>query len=278
VLGSKAGGNAVGDIRGHEPFVHDFLHWTVDVFRDDSDETWFEALGLVALAALGLSIGERDRGEPMARGLFLVPIACVLAYFTLQGKLGEVWLYGQRFAFLALLTLVPLLRMPGGGRGTMVTALAVGVCVGSTVNVCKHFIQFEREEVGDLDEALATMEPRAHVAGLIFDRGSRTMSDTFVPFLHFVSYYQAEKGGVVQFAYTGFPHWPVQYQDGKYPPETYPRLRLRWEWTPEQVGMNELYPYYDYVLARGSGFNPPPGKYHVAFHGGRWTVYARDGR
>ncbi|HEX8789574.1 MAG TPA: hypothetical protein VF765_01385 [Polyangiaceae bacterium] len=278
VLGSKAGGNAVGDVRGHFAFQHDFLRWTAAVFRDESNETWFEALGVVALAALGLSIGERDRGDAMARGWFIVPVACVGCYFTLQGQLGDVFLYGQRFPIVALLAAVPLLRMPSGGRGLAVTAAALAVCVASVVNVCKHFIAFEREEVGDLDDAIDAMEPRAHVAGLIFDKGSMTMSDLYVPFLHYVSYYQAEKGGVVQFAYTGFPHWPVQYQDGQYPPATYPRLRLRWEWTPEQVPIQELFPYYDYVLERGSGFNPPPGTYHVKYHGRRWTVFARDGR
>jgi len=278
VLGSKAGGNAVGDIRGHEPFVHDFLRWTVAIFRDESNENWFYALGFVAVAALGMSMGERDRGDSAARGWFIVPVACVLCYFTLQGKLGEVWLYGQRFPLLALLTMVPLLRMPSGARGLAVGAAALLVCVGSVVNVCKHFIAYERQEVGDLDDAMAAMEPRAHVAGLIFDRMSTTMSDTYVPFLHYVSYYQAEKGGVVQFAYTGFPHWPVQYQDGQYPPATYPRLRLRWEWTPDQVPIQELFPYYDYVLVRGFGFNPPAGTYHVKYHGARWTVFARDGR
>jgi hypothetical protein len=276
VLGSKAGGSALANIKGSGQFGHDFLHWTIDVFRDDSDERWFEVLGVVALAALGLSMGERDRSEPAARGWFLVPLVCALGYVTFGDKLGVVWLYGQRFAVLALLTAVPLLRMPTGGRGLAVTAAAVGVCVGSTVNVCQHFIAFEREEVGDFDDAIAAMDPRAHVAGLISDRGSQTMSDLYVPFLHFVSYYQAEKGGVVQFAYTGFPHWPVQYQEGRYPPATYPQLRLRWEWTPEQVPISELYPYYDYVLTRGSGFNPPPGKYHVAWRGRHWAVYARD--
>jgi hypothetical protein len=278
VLGSKAGSNAVGDLRGHEPFVHDFSQWTVDIFRDDSNRNWVLGLALLAIAALGLSIGEKDRGETLARGLFVAPVLCVLAYFTLEGKLGDVWLYGQRFAFVALLMMVPLLRMPGGGRGFAITALALAACIGSTLNVCKHFIVFEREEVGDLDDALAAMAPRAHVVGLIFDRGSRTMSDMFVPVLHYVSYYEAEKGGVVQFAYTGFPHWPVQYQDGKYPPLTYPKQRLRWEWTPEQVTTAELYPYYDYVLVRGSGYAPPAQLFHSAFRGARWSVYERNGR
>ena len=96
------------------------------------------------------------------------------------------------------MSLVPLMRMPAGLRGSIVTALALALGVSSTVNVCKHFIRFEQEEVGDFDAALGAMKPRAHVAGLIFDKTSTIVDN--VAFLHFVSYYQAEKGGIVQFS------------------------------------------------------------------------------
>jgi hypothetical protein len=280
VLGSKAGGGALENLKNTHPFapvdgaLQQFLRWSVNVFRDPSDETWFVGLVVLALVALGLSAGDRDAAEPVARGWFLVPVTCIVGYLSLGDMLGDVWMFGQRFAVPALFTTVPLLRMPRGARGLFVTAAALSVALGSTLNVCTHFIKFEREEVGELDDAIALMQPRKHVAGLIYDKGSGVMSDLYAPFLHFVSYYQVEKGGVVQFAYTGFPHWPVQYQDGKYPPPgTVPRLR--WEWTPEQVPITELYPYYDYVLTRGSGFNPPPGSFHVAWRGGRWTVWQR---
>ena len=114
------------------------------------------------------------------------------------------------------------------------------------------------------------------VAGLIFDKRSEVMAELFAPCLHFVSYYQVEKGGVVQFAYTGFPHWPAQYLPGQFPPPG-KMPRLRWEWTPERVPLAELFPWYDYVLTRGDGFRPPPGTFHAAWHGNRWTVWARDG-
>ena len=55
------------------------------------------------------------------------------------------------------------------------------------------------------------------------------------------------------------------------PPGAVPRLR--WEWTPEQVPVSELFPYYDYVLTRGTGFTPPPGTFHSVWRGGRWTVW-----
>jgi hypothetical protein len=46
---------------------------------------------------------------------------------------------------------------------------------------------------------------------------------------------------------------------------------------PEAVTISELYPYYDYVLVRGYGFNPPRGTFHVSYRGEKWTVYERDG-
>jgi hypothetical protein len=281
ILGSKAGGGAFAAMKTQHPFapldsaIQQFTRWSTNVFSDESDERWAIALAFVALAGLGLSLGDRDGAVTAARAWFLLPVACFVSYLSLGDMLGDVWMFGQRFAVPALLTSVPLLRMPRGARGWLVTALALGVAVGSTVNVCQHFIKFEEEEVGDLDLALDTMAPRKRVAGLIYDRGSVVMSSLYAPFLHFVSYYQVEKGGVVQFAYTGFPHWPVQYRPGKYPPPgTMPRLR--WEWTPESVPITELFPYYDYVLVRGDGFRPPPGTFHVAFRGRRWIVWARD--
>ena len=247
VLGSKGGGSALAGLKNQHPFapndvaIESFTRWSTNFLRDQTDEFWMIALALVALASVGLSLGDRDRAAPMARGLFVVPAVCVVAYLSLGDMLGDVWMFGQRFALPALLTSVPLLRVPRGVRGIAVTAAALAVVVGSTDHTSRHFIDFERNDVGDLDGAIDYMKPRKHVAGLIFDRRSGVMADTYSPFLHFVSYYQVEKGGVVQFAYTGFPHWPVQYQPGKLPPPGTPP-RLRWEWTPEAVPLSEVYP------------------------------------
>jgi hypothetical protein len=282
MLGSKAGGSALQYLaRDTQPFAPplqafaEFPNWSTNIFHDDSDERWAIALGLVALVTMSLSAGDRDYSKPVSRTWFLVPAACSIAYLSLGAQLGDVWMFAQRFAVPALFTCVPLLRMPRGGRGWAVTAGAIYVLMGSTINVCKHFIEHELEDVADFEDAIESMEPRKHVAGLIFDRRSHVMQDIYGSFIHFVSYYQVEKGGVVQFSYTGFPHWPVQYNPGHFPPPgTLPRLR--WEWMPDAVPIRELYPYYDYVLVRGNGFNPPPGTYHVSYRGPRWTVFKKD--
>lgn len=262
----------------HPPFVEAMSRvpaWSIDVFHDSSDEVHVIALAVIVLLAIGLSQGDPDRAKPSARALVLVPIVCLVLYFTTGEALGDVWLFSQRFPVPGMIGLVPMLRMPRGARGVVVSALALAVGASSIVNTCKHFIQFEREEVGDFEGAIDQMAPASRVAALIYDKSSNIVNGT--PFLHFGSYYQAEKGGVIQFSNSGALYWPVRFREGHYPPPGV-RPRLRWEWMPEQVSIQELFPYYDYVLTRGRGFSPPPGTFHRIWSTDRWSVFARDGR
>jgi len=275
--GKQAAG-ALGAAFRHAPYTEAMARlpqWTMDVFRDSTDEWHFIALVVLGLLAIGLAQGDPDTSRPAARALAVVPIACTVLYFSTGSDLGDVWLFCERFPVPGMMSVIPLLRMPRGLRGVIVTGLALALAVSSTVNVCGHFVRFQLEEVGDFDEAIAAMEPSKRVAALIYDKGSAIVNNA--PFLHFGSYYQARKGGLVMFSYSSFLFWPIRFRPGHFPPPG-TRPRLRWEWTPESVPIQELYPYYDYVLTRGGGFSPPPGTFHLAWHGQRWSVYARDSR
>ncbi|MBK6460957.1 MAG: hypothetical protein IPF92_08110 [Myxococcales bacterium] len=247
-------------------------NWTFNVFRDTSDEATALLLLLVAVTSYALAQGDPDTSRPASRAYVVLPIVCGFLYFFTGDQLGDVWLVAKRFAVPGMLASIPLLRMPRGARGAAVTVGLLAVAIHSTVNVCTKFIRYERREVGDIDDALAVMEPGKKVAGLIFDRGSLIVNNS--PFLHYVSHYQAEKGGFVQFSYAHFKHWPFSYKDGFMPPPGRPPFQ-RWEWMPESV-VTELYPFYDYVLVRGPGFYPKPNTYHVKYQGDHWVVYERD--
>jgi hypothetical protein len=253
--------------------ISDIPNWFINVFQDTSDDRILIGLAIVIVAAVGLSLGDPDRAKPAARAYTLLPIACIVLYFLLPQGHGYIWLIAQRFPILFAITAIPLVRIPRGMRGAGVTALALTLAIASTVNTCAHFIRFQVEEVGDVDDAIASMKPGKKVCALIFDRGSGVVRNQ--PFLHFGSYYQVEKGGVVMFTYAGYAHWPVDFKAGHYPPPGGP-ARLRWEWTPDIVPISEIFPYYDYVLTRGRGFRAPPGTYHVIWQKDRWTVWERD--
>ncbi len=265
--------NGFDSRRGMEAAISDIPNWFINVLRDGSDELVVVALAFVVVASLGFSLGDPDRSKPIARAYALLPLACIVLYFHLPEAHGYIWLIAQRFPILFAITAIPLVRMPKGARGVLVAAAALAVGVGATVNTCRHFIRFEREEVGDIDEAIDEMDPGRRVCALIYDKGSAIVNN--MPFLHFGSYYQTRKGGVVMFTFAGYAHWPVAFKPGRYPPPGAP-ARERWEWTPEQVPMSEIYPYYDYVLTRGMGFRPAAGTYHVKWRGERWTVWAKD--
>jgi hypothetical protein len=271
---------ALTDSKGdpHKPMdaaIADAHNWFTNVFRDTTDETILVALVMLVVLAAGLAQGDRENSRPALRGFALLPIACIVLYFTSSEGHGYIWLIAQRFPILFAMTVIPLVPMARGWRGAVIGIGALAIAVASTINTCKHFIQFQLEEVGDIDGAIAAMAPRSHVCALIYDKGSGIVNNQ--PFLHFGSYYQVGSGGVVMFTYTGYAHWPVDFRPDRYPPPGGP-ARLRWEWTPEQVPIGEIYPYYDFVLTRGSGFRPPPGTYYMKWRGDRWAVWAKESR
>lgn len=281
-VGTDAGQLTAGALRpGPEDHVQPLnaaipgaYQWLTDIWHDQSDELVLVLLGVLAILVTGFAAGDRDRSKPVARFYTLLPVACIYFYLTLGEQHGYIWLISQRFPILGIMCALPLLRFPQGMRGWLGTAGALAVAAMSVVTTCKHFIAFQLDDVGDFDDALEAMAPRKKVAALIYDRGSSVQN--YAPFLHFGSYYQVEKGGVVQFTYAGYDHWPFRFKPGHAPPQG-ARARNRWEWTPESVPVvPELYPYYDYVLTRGGGFRPPPGTYHVKYRGEHWTVWAKD--
>ena len=256
--------------------IHEIPRWLTNVFADYTDDVIFVCLLAVVLLAAGLSQGDTDVSvKKIARAYVLLPLACVYFYFTSPTGHGYIWLIQQRFPVLFALTVIPLLRMPKDRRGVLVTALALILGLASTVNTCRHFIRFQNEELGEFDEALAQIEPNKKVCGLMFDRGSSITNPSFAPFLHYVSYYQAEKGGVTMFSYAGYAHWPFTFRDDDAPPGGAP-ARLRWEWEPDRVNLErEILPYYDYVLSRGDNFHPSHGMTQT-WSDSRWHVWKVD--
>jgi hypothetical protein len=256
--------------------IADAHNWLTNVFSDTSDDVLFIAFLGALLLSLGLSMGESSPGKPAARPYALLPLACLVLYFTSSEAHGYIWLIAQRFPILLLMTAIPLIPLPSGPRGWLATGAIVSVGLASIVNTCKHFVEFQLTEVGDIEQAIAAIPTGKRVCALIYDRGSRVVGPQWSPFLHFGSYYQVQRGGVVMFTYAGYAHWPVDFRPGRYPPPGGP-ARLRWEWTPESVSLEgEILPYYDYVLTRGYGFRAPAGTFHVAWSGDRWSVWARD--
>lgn len=237
-------------------------------------------LGLTLALGLGrvlyLLVSQRARtkaatSEPGARHFLrlapLAPLAAAL-YFVLPTGYAWIWPIAQRFPLLALLLLLPALpRLPR--RSWLVVALGLAVlCAHERIRVAHAFAHFDGEEVGDFDAALATIPEAQRVAGLIYARGSQSVR--FSPFIHYVAYYQARKGGAVMFTFADFPQSPFRFREQNRPP----RVPPRWEWLPQRVRPSEL-AWYDYVLVRGGMADPCAGTCELRFRRGFWSVWGR---
>ncbi|HEX5658848.1 MAG TPA: hypothetical protein VFX59_16755 [Polyangiales bacterium] len=214
---------------------------------------------------------EKEPREPTYAWLLglLSPLAFI-GYFVLPSAYEWIWPISGRFPLIGLL-FAPLLlpRMRGWLGHTLLVAAAL-VAALSFYEVNRAFVQFEREEVGDIDAALAVIPRAERVAGLIFGGSSNIVR--FAPFLHYVALYQAKKGGAVMFTFAEFPQSPFRFRPDSRPPTVPPR----WEWTPERVDPDRDLQWYRYVLVRGG-----PGRiqrspyFENVFQGAGWTVWRR---
>jgi hypothetical protein len=255
------------------PFVEkltNIRYWLADSFVAGGEGWILLALVALAIVAIALALREGSSRKPET-GLVLLPLTCLALYFGTAERQEYLWPIAGRFPSLCLLTAIPFLRMPAGRRGVAVTcgALALGgLSLGLT---CARFVQFERDEIGDLEGAIASIPPRMHVAAILGGSHSSIMKTR--PFLHAGSYYQLEKGGVVAFSFAGYPHWPIAFKEGAEPP-TGPAFPVGWEWQPH--ASSELAPYYDYVITRGFAPSGPEYALHFSDASG-WRVWRRTG-
>jgi hypothetical protein len=267
--------------------LHELPSWLTDVLVEPNGTR--ALVGFAALLGLTLALGlvravywrvtqvrqgarTAVTGREVGSRLFLrlIPLAPLAAalYFVLPTGYAWIWPIAQRFPLLALLVLLPALpRLPR--RTWIVVALGLAVlCAHERIRVARAFARFDGQEVGDFDAALATIPEAQRVAGLIYARGSQSVR--FSPFIHYVAYYQARKGGAVMFTFADFPQSPFRFREQDRPP----RVPPRWEWLPQRVRPREL-AWYDYVLVRGGTVDPCAGACELRFRRGLWSVWRR---
>ena len=254
--------------------------WLTDVLVSESDDKLLVVWLLLVVLTIGVTVGARagddraslaaaERGT-LARRLGVLPALAALLYFVTPSSYDWIWPINARFPLLALIFLIPVMPAPRGAIRLSVLGAAVVLALLSFTEVTAAFRKFEKEEVGELDQAIAAIPPGQKVAGLIWQRHSRYVK--FAPFIHAVAWYQVEKGGAVMFTFADFPQSPFKFKPENRPPKVAPR----WEWEPGRVDPARDLGFYDYVLTRGDpGRLAQAGVFEQIFRGPRWAVWKR---
>jgi hypothetical protein len=253
--------------------LRDLPNWLSDTFQgeDDAHVLAGSALVLALTLLLGLLAALYRWREPRAPGAYLflrlLPLAplAALCYFIAPSAYDWIWPIAQRFPLLALIFAIPLLPAPPRAAALVLTCALLALSWQSQALVTRAFAAFDQQEVGEFDAALATIPNGKRVLGLIYARGSSFVK--LSPFIHFVAYYQARKGGAVMFTFADFPQSPFRFRESNRPP----RVPPRWEWLPQHVRADDMQ-WYEYVLVRG-GQIPCREPCQQLFGAGMWAVY-----
>ncbi|MFI5000309.1 MAG: hypothetical protein ACHQK9_10570 [Reyranellales bacterium] len=178
----------------------------------DVDADWrlgpLVLLMLAAPIALGARLNRRDSSA-------FAPLLVTVLLWVLVPFSG-VWSLYQRFALFLLPFYAVIFRPPE--RVTRRVILWIWLPVVSWAFLAVHverLFAFAKESAG-FDEVLAVTEPGQRAFALIFDATSAAAGHDN-PYLHLPLWYEAEKGGFVDFNFAVFPQEVVRYRPNRVP-------------------------------------------------------------
>lgn len=205
---------------------------------------------------------------------FLLCIAVLL--WCPHAVFGTEFVY-QRFTMFAVPLFLLLLREPSVSPKMVlaIRSMALALVVVLIASAAQRAVAFSRETRG-FQEALSHMQPGQRVLSLVFDHEDGiSIAPTF---LHFPSWYAAQKQGVVDPSAAMMHPELVVYRPGRTPDA----VLWDFEWHPDEFSWNDYSgEQYHYFVVRsvedvGSTlFSQAPCAVNMRFHQEEWWLYER---
>ena len=236
--------------------------------------SWFHAGLALALFALPLCAGLRLHPSWVRRLPFLLCLAILL--FCPTTLLGTDYIY-QRFTMFTVPLFLFALEAPSAAntRSIIFNSVAVLVVAGLFTSAVVRAATFRRETEG-FQRALALMAPGQRILSLPFDHEDGvSIAPTF---LHFPSWYTAQKQGVVDPNAAIFLPELVTYRPGAAPEA----VLEDFEWEPYEFDWDDYSAgQYRYFLVRSQQdvtaklFSTAPCTLNLLLHQEKWWLYER---
>ncbi len=228
---------------GFDPRRLNFLIYAIDWPTSAMASAW--ELGrlllfmIAAPAVLGARLNRRD-------AKVFVPLAVtVLVALCVPLAAVNTWLLYQRFALFLLPFYALIFRPPDPVVASALRRIWLPILCWAFIGVHAGRLLIFREESAPFEEVLAAVKPGYRALGLVLDPASAA-TGTLTTYAHFPLWYQAEKGGFVDFNFAGFVPQVVRYRLDR-APAVYTSAAHQWrpferfDWVEDQA---ELYRYF----------------------------------
>jgi len=230
---------------------------------------WVAGVMLMLPARLGLTLSRRpERWLPLSVA-FAVYVLCP------HGAFNTLFLFHRLAVFLVPLWLIawerPADRPATPTRKPLVLILLLTISVWLSLNLAR-FGMFAEHTRG-LTAVLSRMEPEKYVAGMTGFTGTPEFS--YPVYLHIAAWYQATRGGIVDFNFAIFHPQLVRYKDMTSPRIDVPRSERPKTFVWDRDGGDR----YDYFLVYSEEdvaaelFKDRIDEVELATRDGSWWVY-----
>lgn len=230
-----------------------------------------------ALLAVPWVMGLRLNRRP---GAWVLPaVTAALWLFVPSNALKTAMLYERFGVFLPTVYALMFAAAqpapdPDRARRLRAGLVLAGLCCAIFLAVqTQRLLGFARESA-DFERLMASLPPQQRVLNLVFDRRSPAAHNHQV-YVHHAAWYQAEKGGLLDFSFAWFPPQIVRYRA-----ERQPGVGPGFDFRPETFDwQRHRGPLYDYFVVRGP---LPPGllsggpcRVETVARAGLWSLHAR---
>lgn len=252
-------------------------YWGPQFFRDNTDEIFWSLLGSFWLVALLWGLWQRAHRPYEFPKLFIerlrdytaeiVFICCIIAYFVIPSHMNEMWIITERVVLNIFLfaTLLPRLDFTASRRWLLLPIAVVSAIY--PLVIYRHFVKFEREELGSLPAAMQILPEKTKLAYVMHNRDNNT---TYMGAMWHLprAMFALTTGGLVDDCFAVRPYTPVQYKRGQTPMQ----LEGSFWYNPHLFD-------YDFVLMR-TPYAPTEAlaQAHLnkIFSEGQWWLFAVD--
>ncbi len=209
---------------------------------------------------------------PAARAVCVLPLVCAALYFVLPTHTAYAKAIHFRFALLAAAWL-PLAAGPSvlARRPQLARAGLISLALATLALAWVQLARFDREASG-FEAVLERLPERPNVLALTFDRNGRVMRTD--PYLHFLAYAQARRGGLIAASFVGeFWQFPLRDAPGSDRPTSPPDFA----WRPQDFDPNGFGAFYDWVIVRARHFGAreslPEASHELVLDAPPWRLY-----